>query len=696
MKIKTCSLLAAVLAFAPLAQIILAKHPSQKSAVQPAGALDAEPLAHLEKRLEGLREQLKIPALSCAIIKDQKVVWARGFGYADIENKIPATEHTSYHLASLTKTFGSTILMKLVQDGKVNLDDPVSKYGITLESSGVIKVRHLFSHTSDGNPGERYSYNGNRFAELDKVVQKASGKSVAELLITDILDPLGMSESAPSVPPLVRTKSTDPVDPKSVDEVKAAFRSLIDSYNSANADQIEKLLAGQQSGFRPDGGPLTLAIDPTEMREEFRAGVRANLEVHDLDAAVHGNAAVTTSLLSGRITLPGGGTRTYGPYRSSFVWIKPDGAWKLAHSHQSPLERAIITEKQRQRFEMVSRNLAQPYQLDNNSNIVKGKYPTNFSVSAGLISSVLDMAKYDIAIDRNRFVTKETQQLAFTPAVSTKGEKLPYGLGWFTQSYRGERFIWHYGYWTCNSSLILKVPDRNITFIAMANTDNLSRPTDLGAGDVTSSPVALAFLKTFIFPRMFGEALPEINWQAAGPELRDQLRLVASTPSAALYKMELLNQARMYGSIGRAGDSSRLFKVYGELYSRGLPDELAKRTAIAEIVRVADDADKSVEFVLARERQVRVFATGEGQAGQMFDYGWIESADSGKTVWQMKAPETAHAGGAGKNRMIDVVATLPAGKYRLRYKTDDSHSFESWNAVPPDINFWGIAVYGTE
>src|ERR1044071_7064769 len=143
------------------------------------------------------------------------------------------------------------------------------------------------------------------------------------------------------------------------------------------------------------------------------------------------------------------------------------------------------------------KNMAQPYELDKSFNPVKGKYPTHVSASAGLMSSVLDMAKYDIAIDQHRFIKQETQQLAFTPAVSTKGETLPYGLGWFTQNYKGTRLIWHYGYWTCNSSLILKVPDRNITFTIMANTDNLSRPTDLGAGDVTTSPVGLEFLKIF-------------------------------------------------------------------------------------------------------------------------------------------------------------------------------------------------------
>ena len=104
--------------------------------VQSTGALttgralqrsDAERIARLETLLENLRQELKIPAYSAAIVKDQKVLWAKGFGYADVENKIQATEHTPYHLASLTKTFASTILMQLVQEGKIKLDDPVSK-----------------------------------------------------------------------------------------------------------------------------------------------------------------------------------------------------------------------------------------------------------------------------------------------------------------------------------------------------------------------------------------------------------------------------------------------------------------------------------------------------------------------------------------------------------------------------------------
>src|ERR1044072_5827679 len=215
--------------------------------VQATPQSDAERIARLETLLENIRQELKIPAYSAAIVKDQKVLWAKGFGYADVENKIPATEHTPYHLASLTKTFASTILMQLVQEGKIKLDDPVSKYGITLESAGIIRVRHLLSHTSEGNPGEQYRYNGNRFSELDKVIQGATGKSFGELLIANILEPLGMNETAPNVPTIVSTRSPGAADGAAEGEVKAAVMDIMAGFNSGNVDQIAQRLSPQNN-----------------------------------------------------------------------------------------------------------------------------------------------------------------------------------------------------------------------------------------------------------------------------------------------------------------------------------------------------------------------------------------------------------------------------------------------------------------
>lgn len=688
MKFKAPGLIALILTVAVLGQVSFVRATRELS--------ESARIASFETQLESLRQELKIPAYSAAIVKNQKVIWAKGFGYADVENKIPATEHTAYHLASLTKTFASTILMGLVQEGKIKLDDPVSKYGITLESDGVIRVRHLFSHTSEGNPGEQYRYNGNRFAELDKVIERATGKSFAELLIANILDPLGMNETAPNVPRIVSTKSPNAageVVRAAEAEVKAAVMDIISGFNSGNVDQIERRLAPQQNRFQGEGGFLTSFIDATELRGAFQAGFKVKMEVNNLEAAVYGDSAITTFFTATTITPPNGPVRTEGPWRSSIFWNKQDGAWKLVHSHQSPLGRGLITEKHQQRFDTVTKMLAQPYALDREFKITKISYPQGFSTSAGLISTVLDMAKYDIAIDQNKFLTKETQQLAFTPTVSTRGEPLPYGLGWFTQNYKGTKMLWHYGYWTGNSSFILKVPEQNITFIIMANSDNLSRPTDLGSGNALSSPVGMAFLKTFVFPEKFGESLPEIGWNAPITELKKQFNAVATKPYADVYSTDLVTKVRIYQNVGRASDVTPLMKMYGELYSKPMPDELVKLSVIAQIVQVLDNEDKSVAFSLAKREDVRIFAIGEGQAGGMFDYGWIEDVDKGSRVWEMQEPKTTHAGGAGKNRKIDAVITLPPGNYKLRYKSDDSHAFDHWNALPPDINFWGIAVY---
>src|SRR5687768_11473555 len=254
MKFKAPGFLALILAIAVPGQTFFVR---TTVADHQNGSSVAARIARLETLLESLRQELKIPAYSAAIVKDQKVIWAKGFGYADVENKTPATEHTAYHLASLTKTFASTILMQLVQDGKIRLDDPVSRYGINLESEGIIRVRHLLSHTSEGNPGEQYRYNGNRFSELDKVVQAATGKSFGELLIANILDPLGMNETAPNVPRIVSTKSPNAAGAAAEPDVKAAVMDIIAGFNTGNIDQIERRLAPQHNRFQGEGGFLT-------------------------------------------------------------------------------------------------------------------------------------------------------------------------------------------------------------------------------------------------------------------------------------------------------------------------------------------------------------------------------------------------------------------------------------------------------
>jgi hypothetical protein len=207
----------------------------------------------------------------------------------------------------------------------------------------------------------------------------------------------------------------------------------------------------------------------------------------------------------------------------------------------------------------------------------------------------------------------------------------------------------------------------------------------------------MAFLKTFLFPETFGESLPEIDWKSADAALQEQLgRGTSGKPYADVVNRELLIRARMNVSVGRPGEAARLFRVYQTLHSRSLPADLSRLRVIARVERVGDEQSQTAEFTLPREQGVRVFALGEGKDGQMFDWGWIENVETKQTVWEMKEPQTTHAGGASINRLLDTSARLPAGKYRLHFKSDDSHSFDRWVTLPPHVNFWGIALYADE
>ena len=122
-------------------------------------------------------------------------------------------------------------------------------------------------------------------------------------------------------------------------------------------------------------------------------------------------------------------------------------------------------------------------------------------------------------------------------------------------------------------------------------------------------------------------------------------------------------------------------------------EEKENKNILAQIVNVGDDEMVSARFNLDRRTRVRVYAIGEGRRGHMHDFGWIENVRSGRTVWEMTYRMTDHAGGAKKNRMFDGTIVLEPGEYVARYETDDSHSFNDWNASRPYDPFnWGITV----
>jgi CubicO group peptidase (beta-lactamase class C family) len=117
---------------------------------------DENRLARLKRQLEELQNKLRIPGLSAAVVRNQTSLWASRFGQADTANRVAATPETTYRIASLTKPFASTLLMQLVEEGKLDLDDPISKYSPEFQqrfNSGPVTVRQVFSEEGSHSDG---------------------------------------------------------------------------------------------------------------------------------------------------------------------------------------------------------------------------------------------------------------------------------------------------------------------------------------------------------------------------------------------------------------------------------------------------------------------------------------------------------------------------------------------------------------
>ena len=94
-------------------------------------------------------QRLHIPGVSLAIVRDGRVIKAQGYGFANLELKAPATKETVYEIGSNTKQFTAAAIMMLVEEGKIGLDDSITKYfSEAPQAWRGITIRHLLTHTS--------------------------------------------------------------------------------------------------------------------------------------------------------------------------------------------------------------------------------------------------------------------------------------------------------------------------------------------------------------------------------------------------------------------------------------------------------------------------------------------------------------------------------------------------------------------
>ncbi len=350
----------------PMASCVPAQH----------GPSPAEPndLPAFARELDSLRTAARIPGLSAAVVKDGEVIFARGFGYADLERQVPAAPETPYDIASVTKPISAVVALRLVEEGLLDLDRPMAQYsewegfcrdfseqpsifaqGLRCESPQH-SLRHLLTHTAIGDPGEQFSYNPVLYSWASRPMMEAAGTPFSQLVEKYVFQPAGMARSA-------RTNRDLP------------------------------------------------------LREDLAAAIAIPYHV---DSA---------------------GMMVRSPAREA----QGDGA------------------------------------------------------AGGVISTVLDLARFDAALDRGELISPASYTAMMRPMRSRTGEPLPYSLGWFAQRHAGHELRWHSGWWDdAYSALYLKVPDENLTLILLANSEGVWWDNPLDSAQVQQSSFARAFFRAFL------------------------------------------------------------------------------------------------------------------------------------------------------------------------------------------------------
>jgi CubicO group peptidase (beta-lactamase class C family) len=181
-----------------------------------AKAKKEQAVAKLDSLIPRLLDEGIVPGLSIALVQNGELTWHHGFGVKNSQTKEPVTDNTVFEAASLSKPVFAYAVLKLVDAGKIDLDTPLTKYLPGNYDVGddarinQITARHALSHTPGFpnwrpqggalkihfTPGDRFSYSGEGFVYLAKVVEHITGEKFNDFMKKMVFDPLGMTDSS--------------------------------------------------------------------------------------------------------------------------------------------------------------------------------------------------------------------------------------------------------------------------------------------------------------------------------------------------------------------------------------------------------------------------------------------------------------------------------------------------------------------
>ena len=186
--------------------------------------------ARMDAAAAAALSEIRAAGFSVAVVRGGELDLAKGYGYADLAERVPAAANTIYRLASITKQFTAAAILHLAEEGELSLDDPISDYLPDYPDLGRrITIRHLLSHASglsdvavipileegggvgytrdqvidlvasqplDFEPGTGHSYSNVGYMVAGEVIERVTGTAYADYLTNEVLGPLGLDQTS--------------------------------------------------------------------------------------------------------------------------------------------------------------------------------------------------------------------------------------------------------------------------------------------------------------------------------------------------------------------------------------------------------------------------------------------------------------------------------------------------------------------
>lgn len=250
-------------------------------------------LSILEKKVLELMDKGMIPGLSLAVIREGKLFWYHGFGVKNIKTGQPVSNDTIFEAASISKLVFTYAVFKLVEQGKLDLDTPLMNYVTDeyiekeflkgkIEDQRLRKItpRIVLCHSSGFpnwrrrkleitfDPGTKYSYSGEGYVFLQRIVEKITGKELNDFMTEMVFKPLGMKDSSYVWQDKYEQKAASGHTMKDVNSISKPNRSIAAASLLTTAHDLAILVAAilNDQGLKKE--TITLMLKPAIKTEK--------------------------------------------------------------------------------------------------------------------------------------------------------------------------------------------------------------------------------------------------------------------------------------------------------------------------------------------------------------------------------------------------------------------------------------------